>query len=58
LPTKRLPDLSNLYQLGEDALEKSGILENDRLISGHDGSRRFHDKENPRTEIELFYIKL
>ena len=53
LPTKRLPDLSNLYQLGEDAMQKAGILEDDKLIAGHDGSRRYYDKENPRTEIEL-----
>jgi len=54
LPTRTTPDLSNLYQLPEDALEKAGILENDRLISSHDGSRRYFDAANPRTEIEIF----
>jgi len=54
LPTRTTPDLSNLYQLPEDALERAGILENDRLIFSHDGSRRFIDTANPRTEIEIF----
>lgn len=53
LPTRRLPDLSNLYQLPEDALEKAGILANDKLIGGHDGSRRYYDPANPRTVIEI-----
>jgi len=54
LPTRRLPDLSNLYQLGEDAMEKAEIIENDKLICSHDGSRRFYSPKNPRTEIEIF----
>jgi Holliday junction resolvase RusA-like endonuclease len=38
--SKLLADLSNLYQLPEDCLQKAGILENDRDICSHDGSRR------------------
>lgn len=57
LPTKRLPDLSNLYQLYEDCLEKAGVIENDKLIAGHDGSRRYLDRERPRIEIEIFKLK-
>lgn len=34
-----LPDLSNAYQGPEDALQKAGVLLNDKLIAGHDGSR-------------------
>lgn len=37
---KKLPDLSNLYQIVEDELQKVGIIENDHLIASHDGSRR------------------
>lgn len=37
--SKNLPDISNLYELPQDALQSAGILENDRLIRGHDGSR-------------------
>ena len=36
---KATPDLSNLYQGPEDALQHAGILANDNLIKGHDGSR-------------------
>ena len=39
LRSKNLPDQSNLYELPQDALQKSGILENDRLVASHDGSR-------------------
>lgn len=53
LDSKRKPDLSNLYELPQDALEAAGIIENDHLIHGHDGSRRLYDKANPRTEIEI-----
>lgn len=35
-----LPDLSNLYQMPEDLLQYAGVIEDDRLIAGHDGSRR------------------
>lgn len=36
---KTNPDLSNLYQLPEDCLQSSGIIDNDRLIKAHDWSR-------------------
>jgi len=35
-----IPDASNLYQLPEDLLEAAGILEDDRQVESHDGSRR------------------
>lgn len=38
--SRRVADLSNLYQVVEDALEASGVLLNDNLIEAHDGSRR------------------
>lgn len=38
--SRRVADISNLYQLVEDALESSGVLESDNLIESHDGSRR------------------
>lgn len=37
--SKTLGDLSNLYEVVQDALEKAGIIENDRLIYSHDGSQ-------------------
>jgi Holliday junction resolvase RusA-like endonuclease len=36
---KNIGDLSNLYQIIEDALQDSGVIENDCQIQGHDGSR-------------------
>lgn len=39
-PPNLVPDLSNLYQLPEDALQRAGVLVDDRLIESHDGSRR------------------
>lgn len=35
-----LPDASNLYQMPEDLLQACKILDNDRQIQHHDGSRR------------------
>lgn len=55
LPDQRWwPDLVGLLQATSDILEKAGILENDRLIIGYDGSRIAGlDKRNPRVEIEI-----
>ena len=46
-------DLSNLIAACDDILVKYGILADDnfKIIRGHDGSRVYVDKENPRTEI-------
>lgn len=38
--SRRIADLSNLYQLVEDSLEASGVLLSDNLIESHDGSKR------------------
>jgi Holliday junction resolvase RusA-like endonuclease len=38
--SKKLPDLSNLYELPQDCMQSVGIIENDTLIVSHDGSRR------------------
>jgi Holliday junction resolvase RusA-like endonuclease len=35
-----LPDASNLYQCPEDLLQSAGVIEDDRLVEHHDGSRR------------------
>lgn len=51
--TRHRVDLSNLYGLPEDALQKAGVLENDSLIESHDGSRKRYDPKNPRTEITI-----
>lgn len=46
------PDLSALYEGIQDVLEKEGIIKNDRLIFGHDGSTKIFNEE-PRIEIAL-----
>lgn len=38
--SNKVGDLSNLYELPQDCLQKVGILANDSLIVSHDGSRR------------------
>jgi Holliday junction resolvase RusA-like endonuclease len=38
-PSLTLPDLSNLYELPQDALTKAGIIEDDWQIKSHDKSR-------------------
>lgn len=55
MPTRRKCDLTNLLEATDDILVHYGILEDDNysIIVGHDGSRVYYDKENPRTIIEI-----
>ncbi len=46
-------DLGNFLASACDALERAGVVENDRYIAGFDGSRMLVDKARPRVEIEL-----
>lgn len=48
-------DLTNLLEAIDDILVKYKVLADDnfKIIAGHDGSRVFIDKENPRTEIYI-----
>lgn len=46
-------DLVNFLSAVCDVLQAAGVVVNDRLIKGHDGSRPLLDKKNPRVEIEL-----
>lgn len=57
--TKRKVDLSNLLNAIDDAMVKSGLLIDDNrdIIAGHDGSRVFHDKYNPRIEVIVTEVK-
>lgn len=53
--TKRKIDLPNLLNAIDDAMVKSGLIIDDNrdIIAGHDGSRVYHDKFNPRIEIVI-----
>ena len=58
MPTKRRVDLVNLLEATCDILVKYEVLEDDnfKIVASHDGSKVLHDKENPRTEIEISRI--
>lgn len=53
--TNRRVDLTNLEEAIDDILVKYHILADDcfNIVCGHDGSRVYVDKENPRTEITI-----
>lgn len=53
--TRRLVDLVNLIEATNDLLVDAGVLadDNSNVIVGHDGSRVYYDKKNPRVEIEI-----
>lgn len=55
VPTKRKCDLTNLLEAIDDIMVRAGILADDNyyIIIGHDGSRIYHDKDNPRTEVYI-----
>lgn len=50
---KNIGDLCGYLQAIGDALEKGGVIVNDRLIASWDGSRLLKDPANPRVEIEI-----
>ena len=58
LPTRRRTDLTNLLEAVDDLLVHAGIIADDHygIVEGHDGSRCFVDKDNPRTEITITRI--
>lgn len=57
--TKRKIDLPNLLNAIDDAMVKSGLIIDDNrdIIAGHDNSRVYHDKFNPRVEIKITRLK-
>lgn len=56
MPTKRRVDLTNLLEATHDILVKYEVLEDDNanIIISVDGSRVLVDKDNPRTEVEIY----
>lgn len=55
MPTRRKVDLPNLLNAIDDAMVKAELIADDNrdIIAGHDGSRVYYDKENPRIEITI-----
>lgn len=50
---RNVGDLLNYLASVSDALERAGVVADDRLIVSVDGSRLLLDRERPRVEIEL-----
>ena len=50
---RKVGDLGNYLAAVCDALERAGVVENDRLIQSFDGSRLLIDRKNPRVELEI-----
>jgi Holliday junction resolvase RusA-like endonuclease len=46
------PDLSALYEGIQDVLQDFGVISDDKLVHGHDGSRKIFGQE-PRMEVEV-----
>ena len=53
--SKRKIDLPNLLNAVDDAMVKAGLILDDNrdIVAGHDNSRVYHDKFNPRIEIKI-----
>ena len=56
MPTRRRVDLTNLLQALLDVLVKYGVIADDncKVVFSVDGSYVDYDKENPRTEVEIY----
>lgn len=55
LAADRIVDDLNLLACVDDLLVENKIISDDnrRIVQGHDGSRSFVDRDNPRTEIYI-----
>lgn len=55
MPTRRRIDLTNLLAATDDILVHYGVIQDDNssIVGGHDGSRVYYDKDNPRTELYI-----
>ena len=55
MKTRRKVDLTNLLEAADDVLVKYHVLadDNSQIVMGHDGSRVYYDKDNPRIEIDI-----
>ena len=59
MPTRRKVDQSNLINATDDILVHYGIISDDNrnIVVGHDFSRVFYDKNNPRVEITITKVE-
>lgn len=59
MDARRKVDLSNLLNAVDDVMVASGLIVDDNrdIVAGHDGSRVYHDKDNPRIEVKITSIE-
>lgn len=59
MPTKRRVDLTNLLEAIDDVLVKYKVPhdDNSEIIRSHDGSRVLYDKDRPRTEVTIRFLR-
>ena len=59
MKTRRKCDLTNLLEAIDDILVHYGVIADDNysIVAGHDGSRVYVDKDNPRTEVWIEELK-
>ena len=59
MAARRKVDLTNLLEALDDCLVAHGVLDDDNsgIIVSHDGSRVLYDRENPRTEVTIRFLK-
>ena len=52
-------DLTNMLEAIDDVMVKVGLLADDNytIVRSHDGSRILHDKDHPRTEVYIDFLK-
>ena len=57
--SRRLCDDLNHSAALDDILVQAGVLKDDNrdIVTGHDGTRVFYDKENPRVEITITEVE-
>ncbi len=59
MPDNRRCDLTNHLESVDDIMVAAGLLADDNytILVSHDGSRVKVDKQNPRTEVEIFRME-
>lgn len=57
--SRRKIDLTNLLEALDDMLVKAEVIKDDcrDIVAGHDNSRVYWDKQNPRIEVEITKVK-
>lgn len=57
--SRRRIDITNLLSALDDMLVKADVIEDDcrDIVAGHDGSRVYWDKQNPRIEVEITKVE-